>query len=209
MDLLFNGMALGLVLTIMIGPIFVAILQSALERGWRAGASVGIGIWVSDLLFICGCCLSFSHLSKLAEDSRFALYLGIIGGLILAGFGLGILIKKVNQTDLNAVKISAKHFVGFMSKGFAVNTFNPFTFFFWISVTLGLVTKESADLSGAFPFYLGIMLIVVLGDLAKAVLAHWIRTHISLRAMRIVRRVSGAAFILFGVGLIVRVLIDA
>ena len=49
---LLQGIQTGLVLCIMLGPIFFALVQAGVERGMRAGLMVGLGIWISDLIFI-------------------------------------------------------------------------------------------------------------------------------------------------------------
>ena len=36
----------------MLGPIFFALIQAGIEQGFRAGAMVGFGVWVSDFLFV-------------------------------------------------------------------------------------------------------------------------------------------------------------
>ena len=52
MQYVFEGILLGLTLTILLGPIFVALTQTGIKHGIRAGISVGTGIWTSDLLVI-------------------------------------------------------------------------------------------------------------------------------------------------------------
>jgi len=47
-----EGILYGLVLAAMLGPIFVALTQTAIEKGAKAGLTVGLGIWISDLLII-------------------------------------------------------------------------------------------------------------------------------------------------------------
>lgn len=52
MQYVFEGILLGLTLTILLGPIFVALTQTGIKHGIRAGISVGTGIWTSDLIVI-------------------------------------------------------------------------------------------------------------------------------------------------------------
>ncbi|MEJ6695802.1 MAG: hypothetical protein QNK55_00365, partial [Saprospiraceae bacterium] len=47
-----EGVVFGLILTIMLGPIFVALTQTGIDKGARAGITVGVGVWSSDLLVI-------------------------------------------------------------------------------------------------------------------------------------------------------------
>ena len=54
MNILIEGIKVGLILCFLIGPIFFALVQTGVEEGLRAGTAVGLGIWISDLIFILG-----------------------------------------------------------------------------------------------------------------------------------------------------------
>ena len=54
MQYIADGVMLGLTLTILLGPIFVALTQTGIQHGIRAGVAVGTGIWVSDFIVIAG-----------------------------------------------------------------------------------------------------------------------------------------------------------
>jgi threonine/homoserine/homoserine lactone efflux protein len=205
MNLFLKGLPLGITLAIMIGPIFFALVQTGLERGWRGGLVVGLGIWISDIVFIISCFFGLKVLAEITSGPGFKLWLGISGGIILLLFGIGLLVKKQQDFDLERPHHKPKDIAGFLTKGVLVNSANPFTFFFWISISLGVIAKEAQDWSTVFPFYLGIMLPVVIGDSAKVIAADWIRGHIRQKHIHLLRLISGIAFIAFGIGLILRV----
>ena len=50
--LIWEGILYGLTLTILLGPIFVALTQTGIEKGITAGILVGSGIWISDIVII-------------------------------------------------------------------------------------------------------------------------------------------------------------
>ncbi len=206
MDSFLNGILLGLTLTIMVGPIMIAIVQTSLEKGWKAGLSVGFGIWISDLLFIMACFIGVKQLSAIITHPNFEIVLGLAGTMILIGFGIGMIVVKAKDFDLESNSNSSKDYAAFWTKGFLVNTVNPFTFFFWISISLGIINFNSPSFFNYIPFYVGIMLPIVLGDVIKTFGAHWIRGHINSSHVQKLRLVSGIAFIIFGVVLATRVL---
>ena len=51
-QLIWEGVRLGLLLSLLVGPILVGIVQAGVEQGFRAGLSVGFGVWISDVIFI-------------------------------------------------------------------------------------------------------------------------------------------------------------
>jgi len=132
LPILFEGLSYGLILAGLLGPIFVALTQTAIEKGARAGLTVGLGIWISDFLFIYFSYLFISKVDALVQDRVFKYWMGIVGGLILITFGIAMALKKVQK--IKGEEFTAKNYFGFWLKGFLVNTVNPFTFIFWLGV---------------------------------------------------------------------------
>ncbi len=205
-----NGLLFGLTLTILLGPIFFALVQAGLERGFRAGFAMGMGIWVSDVIFIVAVYLSVSRIVGVTEIEGFKLWVGIAGGVILLLIGLLTLLGKppeMNASILTKKKLGASYLV-LGIKGFLINTINPFTFFFWISVMTAVVLKEEYSVSDATQFFVAIMLIIVTSDMAKVYLAKYISSKLKAHHVLWMRRISGSALIAFGIALMVRVLWD-
>ena len=204
MDDFFKGMLLGLTLAIMVGPIMIAIIQTSLEKGLKAGLTVGSGIWFSDFLFIAACFIGVKQLKTASDLPHFEITLGVAGAIILIAFGIGMIVTKAQEFDLSKSN-SSKDYAGFFSKGFLVNTINPFTFFFWISVSLSVVRPERPEFINYLPFFAGIMLPIIIGDSLKSFGANWIRKYITFRHVQKLRNISGVAFIIFGLLLAGRV----
>ena len=47
-----EGLGMGLVLACSLGPIFFALTQTSIEEGVLPGMTVGLGIWISDLIIV-------------------------------------------------------------------------------------------------------------------------------------------------------------
>ena len=52
LEFLLKGLSYGVVLSFLVGPIVFTLLQASLERGIKIALSVGLGVWISDFLFI-------------------------------------------------------------------------------------------------------------------------------------------------------------
>lgn len=205
---LLQGIQAGLILAIMLGPIFFALVQAGVERGMRAGLMVGLGIWVSDLIFILTVFFAASFLTTVTEWSGFKATFGVVGGIILIGLGIGMMMTK--SKPLPAIRedrpeIGARTYLGLWGKGFLINTINPFTFFFWLSVMSLIMLEEDYSTNHASLFFIGIMLTIVLTDTLKVALAKYIRRYMTDHHIHILRMVSGAALVLFGIVLMVKV----
>lgn len=209
MNLIFDGVKLGLILAILVGPIFFALIQAGVEEGARAGTMVGLGIWVSDILFILGSYFGVSWISRVAAGPHFALYLGIGGSIILATFGLLTLLtapRTGNNPHWAKTAMRSSAYFNLWLKGFLINTINPFTFFFWIGVTTTMVMDGGLDGGEAFLFFGGILGAIITTDFTKVVLAKQIRNFLKPVHLLWLRRISGAALLVFSVVLLLRVL---
>ncbi len=209
MDMLFGGIKVGLILSFMIGPIFFALVQTSVEEGFRAGAMVALGIWVSDTSFVLAVYYGVSYLAEIVKAPSFSLILGIAGSILLACFGLATLLtipKGLLSNTLPEYKRSSSYLSLFI-KGFLINTINPFTVFFWTSLMGTVVVKDGFDGQQASWFFGAVLGTIVTTDLLKVILAKKIRY--SLRPVHLLwlRRISGGALIVFGVVLLFRVLL--
>ncbi len=196
-----EGVVFGLILTIMLGPIFVALTQTGIEKGARAGITVGAGVWTSDLLVILFSYLFISQVDALVQDEVFKYWMGLVGGFILITFGIVIFLKKTEAIKSGG-SYTAKNYLGFWMKGFLVNTVNPFTFIFWLGVISTKVIGINMNDTQAFVFISAIMLTIIITDTMKVMGAKAIRSRLESKHIQLISRVAGAALVVFGVVLL-------
>lgn len=195
-----QGILLGLLLSILAGPMFFSLITLGLERGLRAGFALASGQWLSDVMFIF---MTYLGVQQISNAVAFKFYMGIAGGIMLFVFGAYMAMTRPITPESNK-NISAASYSGFFAKGFLINTINPFPIFFWMA--LAQTNMENGYSSGQFTvLYITVMLMVAVTDMGKVALAKSIRPWLKPNHLLVLRRVSGLALIVFGMVLIYRV----
>ena len=209
MELFIQGIIWGLGLAILVGPLLFALIQESIERGSVAGLMVGLGIWASDAFFIIAVYFGMNSVLQVANWSGFKLTLGIAGSIILFIVGLATIFGKPPQFNMEEQHgLKTKSYGALWLKGFLINTINPFTVFFWITITTTVVLKDGVSSLGAISFYAGIFGTILFTDSLKILLAKLIRKKLQPRHIIRMRIISGSALVIFGIGLLIRVLFE-
>lgn len=196
-EIALNGLKIGLVLTLLIGPVFFTILQASVERGFWVGVMVAIGVSLSDIFYVAICYLGFS---SFMTDPGSQIYMGYAGGCILIAFGLYYVLVKSRKKQLGVSgTIGGRKKYRYLIKGFVINAMNPMVAVFWIG-TVSLATIDFGYTSPIqFVVFFGFVLGTVLStDIAKAFLSEKLRQIINYRSLMILHVIMGIALILFG-----------
>ncbi|MFT6055042.1 MAG: threonine/homoserine/homoserine lactone efflux protein [Roseivirga sp.] len=194
-----NGFLFGLLLCVLIGPVFFALIQNSIEKGFWSGVFMAVGVALSDVFYIV---ITYFGVSQLIESESFEMWLGGIGGLTMLGFGLFNLFKPVVKAGVRPALVNNKNRFRQILKGFFLNGINPFVLFFWISI----VSKVSIDFqysnNQALGFFVALVLTVFIADVLKSHFATKLREIVTARLMKIMNRVVGVALILFALKLL-------
>lgn len=208
MAILWQGIYLGLLLALLVGPLIVALIQASLEQGTKAGFMVAAGIWVSDFLFIISVYFGMMYVDQLTKWPNFEMVTGIAGAIVLAGAGIGTLMTQSPKLDGSEDGLhGTKGSVALFTKGFLINTINPVTVFFWMSMMTGIVLENDYNSHQATLFFSGILGTIVFTDSLKIFLAKKIRHRLTTKHLWWVRRVAGVALLSFAVILAIRVMV--
>ena len=191
----------------MVGPIFFAIIQTGVEEGFKAGATVGFGIWFSDLLYILFVYFSVAYAAELLQNRTFTLTTGLIGAAILVAIGIGVFLSKAPAFEYTQQTQRRSTYFNLFTRGFLINTINPFTIFFWFSIMSTIVVNNTLSGYQAFLFFGAIMGTVITTDLIKAFLAKKISKKLTPAHIAMTRKITGVLLVLFGIGILVRVLV--
>lgn len=190
----FEGIKLGLLLSMMIGPVFFALMSTSLAHGFRQSAILAFGVLVSDLIYVFGSYLGVHFLTKIPAIEN---YLGLVGGLILIGFGINFMIKKVTPISSDNLFAKPKKRKAFF-QGFGLNGINPFVMLFWLSIASMVSIKNEWMFSDRIFFY-GSLLGTIFGiDLLKAFLADNLRSFLSPNLRKGIQIFAGLLICYFG-----------
>jgi threonine/homoserine/homoserine lactone efflux protein len=192
---LYKGLLFGLLLSFLLGPVFFALLQTSIDKGFKAGLFMAIGIAISDSLYIF---ITYTSVSYFSESDQIKFILGLSGSMIMIAFGLFTFLKPVPKKGLRQPHFETNNYLRKILKGFILNSINPFILIFWLGVA-GMTTIElHYSFDQASLFYVGVVSMVLSMDITKSFLATKIRDLITPRLMNILNRSVGLALILFG-----------
>ncbi len=81
---LLQGIILGLTFAVLLGPAFFALIQTSIHRGFRSGALLATGIFLSDFFALVVCYLGASQI--VGSHPRENVYFSVIGCIIMVIF---------------------------------------------------------------------------------------------------------------------------
>lgn len=198
---LLEGVGMGLVLSLIIGPVFFALVQNSMEYGFRNSLFMALGILASDSVYVI---VSYFGVGILANNSALKAGLGYVGGMIMIGFGIANFLKKNVQRPNSGGLVAnekPKRRKGFL-KGLSLNGVNPFVLLFWISIAGMVQLKKKYQGAEVFFFYGGMLLTVFGTDLVKAYVAKKLSKFITPRFMGYLNKIVGIVLVIFGIRLI-------
>lgn len=198
MEPLLKGIISGITISFLIGPIFLALADITITKGWRSGLSYIAGVLISDIVLIY---LVETILQQFPFDS-IKTQIGVIGGIMLIVFGLVTYFAKSNlkAQDVTSVKTLFQAFL----KGISLNMFNPFVTVWWITMYT-TVTINYDTFTDRFLFYFGILFMVFLFDLLKMRFAYYLKQRLTENNLSVIKKVVGVCLFVFGVVMIVKV----
>lgn len=203
MQYIAEGILFGLTLTILLGPIFIVLIQSSLENGSKAGLIAASGIWFSDIVIVVLSLKFVQNISPYVQSQGFVLWVGLIGGVVLIGVGVASLFKKA-VINFKQEPMGKSGMFSYWIKGFMVNTVNPFTFIFWLSTITTFVAKRQLNDLESWLFVGSIILTIIVTDSMKVFLAKVIRKRITTEKLTLINKIAGSALIIFGFILLLR-----
>jgi threonine/homoserine/homoserine lactone efflux protein len=192
-----DGIKFGLILALLIGPVFFAIIQTSVEKGFWNGALVAIGVSLSDVFYVSVCYLG---MTQLLENGEFRMYLAYVGGGILILFGLYHLLVKSRRQLKTSIEIGEERNVfRYILKGFIINGLSPMVPIFWIGA-ISIATLDMGYTGGLtlVIFLVSLLSTVLITDVIKAYLADKLRSLVTSRFLTIMNVTLGILLIVFG-----------
>ena len=195
---LLEGYIWGVLLAVLIGPVFFTLIKSSLEKGYRFGMWIALGIFLSDLL--CVVMLYGAGAANFFENQQYKTLVGLLGAILLIGLGLKYAIKP-NSKDANAPSTTALSYLESVVKGFLINMLNPFLFVVWVGI-IGVATNKYSAEWDRILFLAGVLLMILTSDILKSLFAYKLKALMRPDALVIIYRVIGVGLIGFGIRLL-------
>lgn len=203
MQYILEGLLFGLFLSLSMGPIFVALTLTSIEKGLKPGMTVGLGVWCSDIAIVGLLFLFIKTINVTVNSTSFKIWVGIIGGAVLILYGIKLFLHK-GDLNFNKKALTAKNYLGFWIKGFLVNTLNPFTPIFWVGVITTYVIANGTNQKNTILFLSAIIFMIVFSDSVKIILASFIRKKLTNDHFRKITSFSGLIMVFLGVYIAVK-----
>lgn len=197
-DSIVQGIIAGLVLTMMIGPVFFALLQNSIENGYKSAFQMTLGISLSDSFYIAIC---YFGVSKFIENPTFQFWLAIVGGTIMLVFAIISLLKSRKKGNEEVSSAQAPGISKQILKGIIINGLNPSVFIFWLGIVSAAIVKYQPVKDYIGVFFVSIILTVLVTDNLKAYLADKLSKLITTRFLQGMNIVVGIAFLVFAFNL--------
>ncbi len=210
--LFLQGIVLGLMISITIGPAFFAIIQTSIDRGFKSAIAVAIGVAVSDITLIFLCFLGAASIMTYLDNELYKLFIGIVGGIVLIVFGTYTFLKKPDIVKRRSSRNKTKRLKGpgiitNFFKGYFLNIMNPFLIFFWV-MSMSVVTSQAESgklLNSVIVFFSGTIAVIFSIDLIKIIVGSKLKNILRPRIQLLINRIVGLTLAVFGIALIIRV----
>ena len=198
-----NGLLLGGVLALLVGPVFFMIINTSIKKGFLPASMLALGVLLSDSLFVI---LSYYGSSFLFYIQEYDTIVGTAGGLLILTFGIFTFFKEatIKAEALEVIDDSKTRAIDVI-KGFMMNTLNPSALLFWLGVAGNLTLKEHYTGYNAFLFYGSTLGMVFATDLLKAWVATLLKGKINGKFLLWMNRISGLALCAYGLYMIIKI----
>ena len=200
-----EGVRAGLLLALLVGPLLVLLVQLSLRQGTLAALAAAVGIWLSDAGFVLLSHYGMGWAGGVLDYPYFAEIVGSVGALLLTGIAVATWFRRPVDLNEDRVVPTRGGLLRALLQGFAINTLNPFTIFFWSAFVITQVHDRELPEPAAWTIYAGILGTIVLTDTLKVLGARRLRELLTPKVTRRVQRLGAVALGVFGLVLCVRV----
>jgi threonine/homoserine/homoserine lactone efflux protein len=201
-EAILQGIGAGILFSFLTGPVFFSMIKTSIEKGFKAGFSLAIGVVLSDIIFITFTIFSSRFVNY---NPAYNKYVGIVGGLFLLGVGIYYLVSKVkiNYEISEILKVNRS---GYILKGFLMCLLSPTTLMFWVGVGGFVSAQLHYNIDEKILFFVIAMATQLCVDSIKTYYAAKLRYKIKEKNIKVLNRVAGAVIIIFALRIFFEVL---
>ena len=203
---LLKGLALGILLSISVGPVIFSIIKQSINHGHKGGFAFIGGVSASDITIVIISNFFTQMFDNLLEHK---VPIGLVGSALLIGLGVYITFSKkikVKDSGLQGIEMATHHYIKIFLSGYFMNILNPGVFGFWLLASTSLLGHTQ---NYRIVVYMTCLVIVAGFDLFKVMLAGKIREKLTPHNIHTINRISGMILIGFGIALTSGIMLQA
>ncbi len=201
-----KGLALGLLLSISVGPVIFSILKHSINNGHKGGFAFIAGVSASDISVVLVCNFFSQFFQSAINHEKI---IGIVGSIFLMILGVYNIFFKKSTVIIKETNVEQRfHFrekVTIFISGFLMNTLNPGAFLFWFAASATILEDSQQyhhPIDYRIAVFLTTLIFVLASDVTKVMLANKIRTKLTPHNIHIINIISGIILVVFGIVLL-------
>lgn len=203
-----KGLAVGFFAAAPTGPSGVLVIRRTLDKGHLYGFVTGLGISVSDTIYIICSSVGLSFLLDLVNDGSMAMWFSLAGCVLLLVFGV-VTFRNNPLKKLRDPQAKRPSLVYALTSGFAVAIVNPMV----IAIYLGLfaylgLALSSLEGNAKAIGYVSVMCGDVLWWLFLSTLINKVRNKFDLKGIWVINRILGSVLVVASVVWLVYILVN-
>jgi len=223
LEILLNGIGLGIILSFLIGPVFFVLIETSLRKGPIYAMFIDIGVLLSDVLYLILAYKASQSIQEYYEDYAFVKYIAagifIIMGVVAIlkkespqkGANVDIdevLSDEVDPKDPNCTTEECKEerfkkrtALGLILQGIGLNVINPGVLLYWI-VACTTAQEELHVPDNMLAYYFGVTLLTFFSlDMIKIYFAGRLKEKMTPKILGLISTIVGCIFILAGLAI--------
>lgn len=195
---------MGLFLSILVGPAFFVLLETAIVDGIKGALAFDVGVIAADVIFILLALTFTGEITDMAEGKTSLVER--IGGAVFIAFGLTSILKKASVLPQGGKEVEIKYasvYLKLLAKGFLLNILNPGVLVFWVAVIVWAAGECAFAGEQMTTFLTTTLLVFFTIDLLKIGGARGLRRVLSTGVLKRINLITGLILCGFGVLMIV------
>ena len=190
-----NGIFIGLLLQIAVGPVFFYILNLSIQRTSFDGFCAVIAVTLADYIYIV---LAIIGVGKLLEKARIKIVLGLLSAFVLIVFGIVMIVSANKSITVNtANSVSVSNYLSSFLSSFFLTISSPLTIVFWTGLFATKAIEKSYSRNQLIVFGLSAGLATLLFLGMSVIIFSLIKTSISFNVVNSLNIIVGIILITY------------
>ena len=192
---------LGFFLAFMLGPAFFVLIETSIEKGFRAATFFDLGVIFSDIIFIL---IAYFSSYQLLENINNQPGLYVFGGTLLSLYGASNFIKKTTTQTTTIKEKNQTNYTGLFVKGFLLNIINIGVLVFWLGLVIVVTPNLGGNYKRVIVFFSTLIVSYFITDLIKILLAKRMKAYLKKDNIIKAKKALGILIFVFGLFLIIK-----